>query len=62
MTSLLKHGVIRDYDLERAGEVRRTLEDLVDGSKIRHYGRSTDDLERARLSPGVATARPLGTD
>ena len=62
MTSLLKHGDIRDYDLERARELRHTPEDLVDEGKIRHYGRSTDDLERARLSPGVATARPLSTD
>ena len=40
---------IRDYDLERAGEVRHTLEDLVDEGKIRYYGWSTDDLERARF-------------
>jgi aryl-alcohol dehydrogenase-like predicted oxidoreductase len=40
---------IRDYDLERAGEVRHTLEDLVDEGKIRAYGWSTDDLERARF-------------
>ena len=40
---------IRDYDLERAGEVRRALEDLVDEGKIRSYGWSTDDLERARF-------------
>jgi len=40
---------IRDYDLERAGEVRQTLEDLVDEGKIRYYGWSTDDLERARF-------------
>jgi len=38
----------RDYDLERAGDVLRTLEDLVDEGKIRYYGWSTDDLERAR--------------
>ncbi len=38
-----------DYDLERAGEVRQTLEDLVDEGKIRYYGWSTDDLERARF-------------
>lgn len=40
---------LRDYDLERAGEVRHTLEELVDEGKIRYYGWSTDDLERARL-------------
>jgi aryl-alcohol dehydrogenase-like predicted oxidoreductase len=40
---------LRDYDLERAGEVRRTLEELVDEGKIRYYGWSTDDLERARF-------------
>jgi aryl-alcohol dehydrogenase-like predicted oxidoreductase len=38
----------RDYDLARAGEVRDTLEELVDEGKIRTYGWSTDDLERAR--------------
>jgi aryl-alcohol dehydrogenase-like predicted oxidoreductase len=40
---------LRDYDLERAGEVRHTLEELVDEGKIRYYGWSTDDLERARF-------------
>lgn len=40
---------IRDYDLERAGEVRQTLETLASEGKIRHYGWSTDDLERARF-------------
>jgi aryl-alcohol dehydrogenase-like predicted oxidoreductase len=40
---------LRDYDLERAGEVRETLEDLVDEGKIRYYGWSTDDVERARF-------------
>jgi aryl-alcohol dehydrogenase-like predicted oxidoreductase len=40
---------IRDYDLARAGEVRHTLEELVDEGKIRYYGWSTDDLERARF-------------
>jgi aryl-alcohol dehydrogenase-like predicted oxidoreductase len=39
---------LRDYDLERAGEVRETLEDLVGEGKIRAYGWSTDDPERAR--------------
>jgi aryl-alcohol dehydrogenase-like predicted oxidoreductase len=40
---------LRDYDLERAGEVRQTLETLVEEGKIRCYGWSTDDLERARF-------------
>ncbi|MGD9148121.1 MAG: aldo/keto reductase [Anaerolineae bacterium] len=40
---------IRDYDLERAGEVSHTLENLVGEGKIRYYGWSTDDLERARF-------------
>jgi aryl-alcohol dehydrogenase-like predicted oxidoreductase len=40
---------IRDYDLERAGEVRQTLERLAEEGKIRYYGWSTDDLERARF-------------
>jgi len=40
---------IRDYDLERAGEVCQTLETLAEEGKIRTYGWSTDDLERARF-------------
>ena len=40
---------LRDYDLERAGAVRHTLEALVDEGKIRYYGWSTDDPERARF-------------
>ena len=40
---------VRDYDLERAGEVRQALEDLVEEGNIRYYGWSTDDLERARF-------------
>ena len=43
---------LRDYDLERAGGVRDTLEDLVTEGKIRSYGWSTDDLERARFFAG----------
>ena len=35
------------YELERAGEVRDVLEDLVREGKIRFYGWSTDDPERA---------------
>jgi aryl-alcohol dehydrogenase-like predicted oxidoreductase len=38
-----------DYDLERAPEVRETLEDLVAAGKIRAYGWSTDDPARARF-------------
>lgn len=38
-----------DYDLERALEVRETLEELVREGKIRYYGWSTDDPQRARL-------------
>jgi aryl-alcohol dehydrogenase-like predicted oxidoreductase len=40
---------LRDYPLERAAEVQGTLENLVEEGKIRYYGWSTDDLERARL-------------
>lgn len=40
---------LRDYDLARAGEVRQTLETLAEEGKIRYYGWSTDDLERARF-------------
>lgn len=38
-----------DYNLERAPEVRETLEDLAAAGKIRAYGWSTDDPVRARL-------------
>jgi aryl-alcohol dehydrogenase-like predicted oxidoreductase len=38
---------IGNYDLERAGEVRETLEALVVAGKIRWYGWSTDDPVRA---------------
>jgi aryl-alcohol dehydrogenase-like predicted oxidoreductase len=40
---------IRDYDLARAGEVRQTMESLAEEGKIRYYGWSTDDVERARF-------------
>jgi len=40
---------LMDYDLERAGEIRQTLEALAEEGKIRYYGWSTDDLERARF-------------
>jgi len=39
----------RDYPLERAPELIEVLEDLVRAGKIRYYGWSTDDVERARL-------------
>jgi aryl-alcohol dehydrogenase-like predicted oxidoreductase len=38
---------LRDYPLERAGEVRQTLEELAAVGKIRWYGWSTDDPARA---------------
>jgi aryl-alcohol dehydrogenase-like predicted oxidoreductase len=40
---------LRDHPLARAGEVLETLEDLVTEGKIRYYGWSTDDPERARF-------------
>jgi aryl-alcohol dehydrogenase-like predicted oxidoreductase len=40
---------IHDYDTSRALEVRDALERLASDGKIRHYGWSTDDPERARL-------------
>jgi aryl-alcohol dehydrogenase-like predicted oxidoreductase len=43
---------LRDYDLARADEVRDTLEELVAEGKIRWYGWSTDDPERARFFAG----------
>jgi aryl-alcohol dehydrogenase-like predicted oxidoreductase len=39
----------RDYPLERAPALMEMLEDLVRAGKIRYYGWSTDDVERARL-------------
>ncbi len=42
----------RDYPLERALEMLCVLEDLVKAGKIRFYGWSTDDVERARLFAG----------
>lgn len=39
----------RDYPLERAPALMGVLEDLVHAGKIRYYGWSTDDVERARL-------------
>ena len=40
---------INDYDMEKAPEVRDTLEELVKAGKIRGYGWSTDWPERAAL-------------
>jgi len=37
------------YPIEQAGEVIETLEELVRAGKIRYYGWSTDDSERARF-------------
>ena len=42
----------RDYPLERAPALMEVLEDLVRAGKIRYYGWSTDDVERARLFAG----------
>jgi aryl-alcohol dehydrogenase-like predicted oxidoreductase len=42
----------RDYPLERAPALMDVLEDLVRAGKIRYYGWSTDDVERARLFAG----------
>ena len=39
----------RDYPLERTSALMEVLEDLVRVGKIRYYGWSTDDVERARL-------------
>ena len=39
----------RDYPLERTPAMIDVLEDLVQAGKIRYYGWSTDDVERARL-------------
>jgi aryl-alcohol dehydrogenase-like predicted oxidoreductase len=39
----------RDYPLDQAPEILEALEDLVRAGKIRYYGWSTDDVNRARL-------------
>ena len=44
----------RDYPLERAPEMVGILEDLVSAGRIRAYGWSTDDVERARVFAGGA--------
>jgi len=38
-----------DCDIEKAGEVRDVLEDLVAEGKIRYYGWSTNDVDRIRV-------------
>ena len=40
---------VRDFPLDRAIAIRDALEDLVSTGKIRFYGWSTDDVERAKL-------------
>jgi aryl-alcohol dehydrogenase-like predicted oxidoreductase len=40
---------LNDYDVDKAPEVRETLEELVLQGKIRHYGWSTDYPERAQI-------------
>ena len=42
----------RDYPLEQAPALMEVLEDLVHAGKIRYYGWSTDDVERASLFAG----------
>lgn len=42
----------RDYPLERTPAMIEALENLVQAGKIRYYGWSTDDVERARLMAG----------
>ena len=42
----------RDYPLDRAQILLEVLEGLVKAGKIRFYGWSTDDIERARLFAG----------
>jgi aryl-alcohol dehydrogenase-like predicted oxidoreductase len=40
---------LNDYDLDKAPEVRQTLEELVTAGKIRSYGWSTDFPDRAKV-------------
>ena len=40
---------LRDYPIDRAPAIRDALEDLVSAGKIRGYGWSTDDVERAAV-------------
>ncbi len=51
---------LNDYDVEKAGAVRDTLEELVSEGKIRAYGWSTDFPERAQVfakGPNCATVQ-----
>jgi aryl-alcohol dehydrogenase-like predicted oxidoreductase len=51
---------INDYDLDRAPEVRDTLQELVNEGKIRAFGWSTDWPERAALfaeAPGCTSVQ-----
>ena len=51
---------ISDYPIEDAGPVRALMEDLIKEGKIRAYGWSTDDPERARFfadGDGCATVQ-----
>ncbi len=43
---------VKDVDFDQAIVIRETLEGLVDAGKIRFYGWSTDDADRARLFAG----------
>jgi len=40
---------LRDFPIDRVSAIRDVLEDLVSSGKIRGYGWSTDDVERAAL-------------
>jgi aryl-alcohol dehydrogenase-like predicted oxidoreductase len=40
---------LRDFPIDRASAIRDALEDLVSAGKIRGYGWSTDDVDRAAL-------------
>jgi aryl-alcohol dehydrogenase-like predicted oxidoreductase len=40
---------LRDFPIDRAVAIRDALEDLVSAGKLRGYGWSTDDVERAEL-------------
>jgi aryl-alcohol dehydrogenase-like predicted oxidoreductase len=40
---------LRDFPIDRAAAIRDALEDLISAGKIRGYGWSTDDVERAQL-------------
>jgi len=40
---------VKDVEDDRAVEIRETLEELVTAGKIRYYGWSTDEVEKARI-------------